>query len=314
MQECNLMEAQAQKLNLLFSSYAAESKVESAQLDEGLMGALTGGAIGTGVGALVGNVVGNSVADDASTKIATGVDQGVEAGKAEIEKQVNSVAADAIKLPLIGSTVQDARDRLTSGAQKGLSLAGDKLKNAVSKATSSSIVDTATKLGAGAGGIAGVGVGYAVTSKNDDKKKQQQAVNKDGSIIAAESMKVYEMFRAAIDEEEQASNAKKAGYSATGAFLGTAIGGPVGAAIGGATGAAMTNTDGEQKSQQIGKITGAGIGGAAGAALTGGSLAGTTIGAAAGAMLGDTIGKMTGNKHSKPTPVKNSKKPSKPKP
>ena len=312
MQECNLMEAQAQKLNLLFSSYATESKVESAQLDEDFLGALTGGAIGTGVGALAGNVVGNSMADDASTKIATGVDQGVEAGKTEIEKQVNSAAADAIKLPLIGSTVQDARDRLTSGAQKGLSLAGDKLKNAVSKATSSSIVDTATKLGAGAGGIAGAAVGHLVTSKNKDKKNISE--NEDNNIITAESMKVYEMFRAAIDEEEQASNAKKAGYSATGAFLGTAIGGPVGAAIGGATGAAMTNTDGEQKSQQIGKITGAGIGGAAGSALTGGSLAGTTIGAAAGAMLGDTIGKMTGNKHSTPTPVKNSKKPSKPKP
>lgn len=92
MQECNLMEAQAQKLSLLFSSYTADSKVESAQLDEDLLGALAGGAIGTGVGALAGNAVGKSMADDASAKIAAGVDQGVEAGKTEIAAQVSNNA------------------------------------------------------------------------------------------------------------------------------------------------------------------------------------------------------------------------------
>ena len=58
MDKCNLMESQAKKIGLLFSSYAAESKVESLPIDEGLLGALTGGAIGTGVGAIAGHAVG----------------------------------------------------------------------------------------------------------------------------------------------------------------------------------------------------------------------------------------------------------------
>ena len=79
-------------------------------------------------------------------------------------------AVDDIRAQIPGN-VKAAGDRLTAGAQAGLSLAGDKLKNAASNAASSSIVDTATKLGAGVGGIAGAGVGYAVTSKDDDKKR-----------------------------------------------------------------------------------------------------------------------------------------------
>ena len=183
------------------------------------------------------------------------------------------------------------------------------MKNKVSKAVDSGIVDTATKLGASAGGIAGAGVGYAATSSDDGKKRKAQHMSEDEDVIVSESRKVYDLFKRAIDEEQQASNAKKAGLAAGGAFLGTAMGGPLGgaagAALGGAAGAAMTNTDGEGKAQQLGKAIGAGIGGAAGAAMTGGSLAGTAVGGAAGAMLGDTVGKLAGNRHSEPTPVKN---------
>ena len=357
MQECNLMEAQAQKLSLLFSSYAADSKVESAQLDEDLLGALTGGAIGTGIGALAGNIAGHSIED----KVNTDIDDVSKAGTEELNDKIDNCAAKlkdkaheftvpidnngtvniaSKDIPVGNGTIKADVD-ISVGAQafgdkpitgrvdnvidtstqeikdkgnKYISSIADKAK---SKVAGYKLPTTLGTAGAAIGGVTGAAVGHAVTT-DDDKKRQQQAASKDGSTIAAESMKVYEMFRAAVDEEEQASNAKKAGYSAAGAFLGTAAGGPMsgalGALAGGAAGAAMTNTDGEQKSQQLGKAVGAGVGGAVGAALTGGSLAGTAGGGGAGAILGDTVGKMAGNRHSKPTPVRNRKKPSKPKP
>lgn len=75
------------------------------------------------------------------------------------------------------------------------------MKDQAGNAVGNSIVDAATKLGAGAGGIAGAGVGYAATSSDDGKKRKAQHMSEDEDVIVSESRKVYNLFKRAIDEE-----------------------------------------------------------------------------------------------------------------